>query len=1233
MLSVANVSAAAAENYYAKDDYYNQDLEAQKTLSPEMNASHWAGKGSIALGLSGVIQPEQFKALLHGKDLQGNSLLAKSPHANQAHRAATDFTFSAPKSVSIAALIQHDRRVIVAHDQAVEVALLLLEERYAQTRIRTDEGRQRVKTGNITAAVFRHETSREQEPQLHSHCVVINTTQLADGSWRGLGNEQAIAHQKLLGEIYQNELAFQLRQHGYEIEHCGTGQFKLKGYSSALMNTFSTRTQQIETYLEELQRKSDRPLSASQKKQATLATRKTKKVVPREVLMEAWEKAIAQQNLRLPTLPDVNQSLDVNQSVNSTVNSVTAVQTGVNHASERTAIFTRTQVERFALEHSLGQQRFSELQRAIDSSQELILVEPTKERYTTQTAIQRELATIQLMQMGQGQVDAIATSPEIFAHLENLSLTEGQRGAITISATTSDRIIAWQGVAGSGKTFSLKLFKDLAEFQGYTMKGFAPSATAVKVLAQEAQIPSETIAHLLQTKLEPSLLGKEIWVVDEAGLLSAKDAHELLTKATEQSARVILVGDTRQLSAVGAGNPFKSLQSDGIQTAYLKESLRQKTQVLKEAIASVNQGDMGTGIQQLEQAAMIRELPDREERLRQIAQDYLALTPEEQQTTLVIVGTNADRHALAQQIRSGLQAAGHLGEDVCRFSSLRTKDLTMTQAKYAHHYVVNDVIIPVQDYKKQRLLTNQQYRIFAIDVESNQVAVIAPNGNILTINPAICERKTVYQSHPISVAVGDRLRWTRGDRTQDIRNGQTFIINTITPKGQATITHEDHKTSKINLNDIPFADYAQVSTCYSSQGKTADRVLAMVDRTTSKEAFYVTISRAKLDLTLYTPDKAELQAQPSRAKENPSEYLPLLRSNDHAQNEETRTNPDYHHGGERVGASVSSVFASPLRGDCPLETAGRRLDRSTNDLTAASHDVKRFFDGICEDIDPSPECNISEFSRIAELMGERIEEGIIEEITAAIGTVVESLGDIERSLGFQSDFAAENLRDAAAVDPDGGASESAQAGDPSSQPGRNPVLEHNHYLYLWNHYSQGLEGIWATPTDTVVGIRAHEDGYSLDDIAQILRAGSRVIQKIGANPQEAASYLESKLRMIAAEVLVQWQMEKEGAIAQYQALYRDRTQGLQGLNAWELDVRVAQRALNSEKDLKEVSQMVAQSPLLRRVEQEQGRSVAWEQRVVLIAEARRRNFAAKQVQKSRQQQVRQKTKQKGLEMD
>ena len=226
MLSLANVSAAQAENYYEKDDYYTQG-------DPDLQSdSQWQGNGAEKLGLEGAVDKAIFQQLLHGQTPDGKPLHSKAINPEK-HRAATDYTFSAPKSVSIAALIQKDKRVIQAHDAAVKTALTVLENRYAQTRVRRGPGiREKVATGNILAATFRHETSREQDPQLHTHCVVINATQMEEGKWQSLSNEEVLNNQKLLGEIYQNELAVQLRSHGYEIEPNGSGQFEFKNTSN-----------------------------------------------------------------------------------------------------------------------------------------------------------------------------------------------------------------------------------------------------------------------------------------------------------------------------------------------------------------------------------------------------------------------------------------------------------------------------------------------------------------------------------------------------------------------------------------------------------------------------------------------------------------------------------------------------------------------------------------------------------------------------------------------------------------------------------------------------------------------------------------------------------------------------------------------------------------------------------------------------------------------------------------
>ena len=150
-------------------------------------------------------------------------------------------------------------------------------------------------------------------------------------------------------------------------------------------------------------------------------------------------------------------------------------------------------------------------------------------------------------------------------------------------------------------------------------------------MSEELEIQSETVARLLVTEpqeIEPN----QIWIVDEAGLLSAKDAHALLQRATLLQARVILVGDTRQLSAVAAGNPFKSLQQAGIKTAHLNESLRQKDPQLKLAVDLIADGRIEAGFKRLEDNGCILQV-ESESKIEQIASDYIAATPEQRRKT------------------------------------------------------------------------------------------------------------------------------------------------------------------------------------------------------------------------------------------------------------------------------------------------------------------------------------------------------------------------------------------------------------------------------------------------------------------------------------------------------------------------------------------------------------------------------------------------------------------------
>ncbi|MBE9108545.1 relaxase domain-containing protein [Nodosilinea sp. LEGE 07298] len=1072
MLSTSNLSAAQAETYYTHEDYYSAEESAHPT--------QWVGKGAASLGLAGTVSQEAFSQMLSGQAPDGRSLTGKVVDPEK-RRAATDFTFSAPKSVSIAALVQQDERVLEAHHQAVAKALSVLEERHAQTRISTEAGRTKVTTGNIAAAVFTHSTSREAEPQLHSHCVVMNATQLADGRWFSLSNEAAIANQKLLGQIYQNELAVALKQQGYQIEPKAHGQFELTGYSPDLLKAFSTRRQQILKLIEEWEATGSEN-NRSMRETATLVSRKRKpKEVDEGLLQRGWDALIQLKGLELPELPE-----GVVRSPAALPSAQSVIDAAIQHCGERESVFRRTTLERFVFEHELGAQNFEALQQTIAHSPELIRVADGK--FTTQTALNLELNTIRLMQQGRGQVIPLVPSGTQLESLVSHTLNPEQQNAVEMAATTPDTVMAWQGVAGAGKTYALSVLKDLAQAQGYMIRGLAPSAEAAHVLGESLGIETTTVAGLLVSDTPDQAPQPTLWMVDEAGLLSMKDAQALMRRAALEQARVLLVGDTRQLSAVEAGNPFKSLQAGGMTTAYLETHRRQQNGVLRSAVELVAQGQVSEGIELLAQAGYVKEGAETRERIQQVATDYLALAAGERATTLVLAGTNMERLALTQMMRVGLQHEGALGADGFVMQSLRRKDLTTAQASYLKAYAVGDVLVPIQDYRTQGLIRGEQYRVIGVNSEAQQVVLETPSGSVLSINPAACPRKTLYTTQSISVAVGDRLRWTRNDPKAGIRNGQGFVVTGLEADGTATIQDGAGQTSTINLSGNQYVDYAWVSTTYSSQGKTAERVLALLGETTNREAFYVAISRAKRAVTLYTTSQADLVrlAQVSRAKENVSDYVPLTQQvmtyGQHEQREQRQPEPipgfDPRAVGERIGHRVAEQLRAAAGRDLRQHAAGAAPRRPSPDLGRGVGNVATALE---------PELGV--LSRaIAAYRQRRDLLRCTGDLAGAVAAVNCGFEQLERTAQDRAGFAAAVDRVARAV---GRTVEREQQGVDAPQP--KLINTREQLLALWEKYSAGLP---SASLELRVAQRALRDGCSAKEVTLMLVAGSETVRLI-----------------------------------------------------------------------------------------------------------------------------------------
>ncbi|WP_174279640.1 MobF family relaxase, partial [Sphingomonas bacterium] len=276
--SVASLkSAGQAASYYEADDYYTEGGEAP---------SAWFGEGAKALGLEGEVNRAAFAAGLEGK-LPNGDQLGTVRNGEREHRPGWDMTFSAPKSVSIMAEVAGDRRLIGAHDKAVRVALDYIERHGAATRARQGGEVRTIDTGKLAVATFRHNTSRAQDPQLHTHSVILNATPDKAGNWRSVESLAFFRIYKDAGSIYRQALAGEARQLGYGTVEGKGGTFELAGVPEAAIREFSARGNKVEEALAE-RGKTRANATAAEKATITLATREAKEHIAREALVPTW---------------------------------------------------------------------------------------------------------------------------------------------------------------------------------------------------------------------------------------------------------------------------------------------------------------------------------------------------------------------------------------------------------------------------------------------------------------------------------------------------------------------------------------------------------------------------------------------------------------------------------------------------------------------------------------------------------------------------------------------------------------------------------------------------------------------------------------------------------------------------------------------------------------------------------------------------------------------------------
>lgn len=343
----------AAHYFSAQDDYYSKEGQGV-----------WLGRGAEKLGLRGEVDPVRFRALLEGRLPDGRSIPATFKAETGAKRHGWDFTFSAPKSVSMQALIGGDQAIIEAHNKAVRDALALMEQ-HAIARRKIAGTSHREHSGNLVTAAFQHELSRAKDPQLHTHVVVMNMTERSDGQWRALSNEELFKRTKLLGAAYRGNLARNLQSLGYEIRLTDKeGSFELAHISRAQIEAFSQRSRVIEEALEK-RGKTRAQASALEKQVIALATRPKKDRLneqERRLLMLQWREKSRTSGIdydRGHRAPEGGNRQDDNPARES-------LEFAIAHLTERQSLMVDSMLMTTAMQHAVGRATHDELRAELN---------------------------------------------------------------------------------------------------------------------------------------------------------------------------------------------------------------------------------------------------------------------------------------------------------------------------------------------------------------------------------------------------------------------------------------------------------------------------------------------------------------------------------------------------------------------------------------------------------------------------------------------------------------------------------------------------------------------------------------------------------------------------------------------------------------------------------------------------------------------------------------------------
>lgn len=857
---ITSTSAGQAKKYYSegltREGYYSEGQEM---------AGQWGGQAAKKLGLHGSVQKEAFMRLCDNLHPATGEKL--TPRKKDNRRCGYDFNFHAPKSVTLAYAWKRDEKILRVFRQAVRETMEEIEQE-AATRVRSrsrDENRQ---TGNLVWSEFIHFTARPvnriPDPHLHAHCYVFNATfDEAENRWKAaqFGDIKRFAH--CHQAAFLSRLATGLKELGYDIVIKGNS-FEIAGISRELIEKFSNRSKVVNAKAKELGITSD----AGKDGLAALTREKKAKNLSLTELEPVWWARLSPENkkaldglktvLRRSPVMEAD-ALAIDSSRGGTRADQVAVDFAIKHLFERVSVTAERELIAEALQWGYGRGTLEGIRQVVKDTA-LIRVEQNGRMLVTTWQVRAEEGRI-VDRCKQGKEKFPAMNPTW--RIQDTLLNFQQKGGVFHVLGSHDFIIGVEGKAGVGKTRLLHEIRRGIEAKGKKLLVLAPMAeTAHDTLQKDGFADAETVAKLLESEsLQRSAKGA-VWLVDEAGLLSCRTMDKLLRLAEQQDARVVLVGDTKQHHAVERGQAFDLLQKFGELRVATVDEIQRQTGAYKRAVEQIAERDFVSAFNTLVDMGAFRELP-MEEREKVLATDYLALV-KAGKSALIVSPTHAECENVTHAIRETLKDRGELAEGK-KWNILRNLSWTEAQKSDGHHYapgLIVRITKPLKGFEMGKAMT-------VVAANEDGVLVLS-DGKPKELPLSKAEYFSVFERDAIEISQGDRIRITANGRDMDdhrLNNGSLYTVKKLARDG-SLVLENGWRLDK----SFAHLDYGYATTSHAAQGKTVDCVLVCqsglisVGATDAKQ-FYVSVSRGRKEVRIYTDDIEALRENVARERE------------------------------------------------------------------------------------------------------------------------------------------------------------------------------------------------------------------------------------------------------------------------------------------------------------------------------------------------------------------------------